>query len=623
MDTRAKRLMVWIGCSVLLFSFTIPQQEGHAVAESHHVQEALKYRMKDEITRRWLSYMPLNAGSLYMGKNQIYEEQPDLSPGDYKAGRLKKIYIDDGMNAVNFARYLAGLPADIAPDWKLAEQQQAAALSNAAIDQLSHYPAQVSGMQDELYQLGYKGASLSNLHAGIPTFYNAVLDYMSDSDPSNIDRVGHRRWILNPLMTKTMFGMVFSESRQYPYPYSSMYAVDSERQMDEISYDYIGWPAAGYFPTEWFSSNDAWSVSLNEKHYDSKRTDEIKVRITRERDGTTWQLDKSDKDTGGNYFTVTSRASDPFCIIFRPAAIGGFAPDDKFRVEIEGLYGHEGQLESLSYKTTFFDMVPKLFSKQGETRLEPGESFPLLYGWTGPSIPNLHPYFDTSDPSVLAVDSKGTVKALKQGVAVVMAQGYFGNSISVLFRVEEPQADDIVNAWSTQSYRLAKRAGLVAGEYDQHYGQPMDRLGYTKTAVRIIEAVENRPLAIAQSPFTDSEEAAVSKAYGYGIVNGTASSTFSPQMSITRQEAAVLMVNLYDKLIAGGAVSAPVSPSRSTPSYADDASISAWAKSSIYRAAELGLMGGKSQNCFDPAGELTREQTFVIMERLYSKLTLK
>jgi len=623
MDTRAKRLLVWIGCSVLLFSFTIPQQEGYAVAESHHVQEALKYRMKDEITRRWLSYMPLDAGSLYMGENQIYEEQPVLSPGHYKVGKLKKSYIEDGMNAVNFARYLAGLPADIAPDWKLAEQQQAAALSNAAIDQLSHNPAQASGMSEELYQLGYKGASLSNLHAGIPTFYNAVLDYMSDSDSSNIDRVGHRRWILNPLMTKTMFGMVFSDNRQYPYPYSSMYAVDSERQMDEISYDYIGWPAAGYFPTEWFSSTDAWSVSLNEKHYDSKRTAEIKVRITRERDGKTWQLDQSNKDTGGNYFIVASRSSDPFCIIFRPAAIGAFEPDDKFHVEINGLYGHEGQSESITYRTTFFTMLPKLFSKQGETRLEPGESFPLLYGWTGPVSPKLHPFFDTSDPSVLVVDPRGTVRALKQGVAVVTVHGYFGNAVSVLFRVEETPADDTINAWSLQSYRIAKRAGLVGGEYDQHYEQPMDRLGYTRTAVRMIEAVENRPLAIAPSPFTDSEEAAVSKAYGYGIVNGTASTTFSPQMSITRQEAAVLMVNLYDKLIAGGAVEAAVSQLNATPSYADDASISSWAKPSIYRAAELGLMGGKDQNCFDPAGELTREQTFVIMERLYSKLTLK
>jgi len=621
--------MAWIGCSVLLFTFTIPQQEGHAVAEAHHVQEALKYRMKDEITRRWLSYKPLSAGSLYMGKNQIYEEQPELAPDHYKAGKLKEIYIEDGMNAVNFARYLAGLPDDIVPDWKLADQQQAAALSNAAIDQLSHYPSQASGMPEELFQLGYKGASVSNLHAGIPTFYNAVLDYMSDSDSSNIDRVGHRRWILNPLMTKTMFGMVFSDSRQYPFPYSSMYAVDSERQADEVNYDYIGWPAAGFFPTEWFSPNDAWSVSLNEKHYNRKRTTEIKVHITRERDGRTWLLDQSDKDTGGNYFTVASRASDPFCIIFRPADMEAFVPDDKFRVEIDGLYGHEDQSESISYKTTFFDMVPKLFSKQGETRLELGESFPLLYGWTGPAIPNLHPYFDTSDPSVIAVDPRGTVTALKQGVAVVTVHGYFGNSVSVLFRVEETQADDTVKEWSMQSYRIAKRAGLVAGDYDQHYEQPMDRLGYTKAAVRIIEAVENRPLAIAPSPFTDSEEAAVSKAYGYGIVKGTTSSTFSPQMSITRQEAAVLMVNLYDKLIAGGSVDAAstasttASQSRPTHSYADDASISSWAKSSIYRAAELGLMGGKDHHCFDPAGELTREQTFVIMERLYSKLTSK
>jgi hypothetical protein len=117
---------------------------------------------------------------------------------------------------------------------------------------------------------------------------------MADSDPINISTLGHRRWILNPLMAKTMFGMVYSapDAKGSSIPFAAMYALNQDRGKAEVSYDYVAWPSAGWFPQEMFSARDAWSVSLNTDKYDRKRTNEIKVTLVRERDGHTWQFER-------------------------------------------------------------------------------------------------------------------------------------------------------------------------------------------------------------------------------------------------------------------------------------------------------------------------------------------
>lgn len=606
-------------CSMLVSVLAVMPEKKAAAVVGWHVQEAVKNRTKDEITRRWLAHMPLAAGSLYMEGKQIYENLPSLVPGHYQGGKLKSAYILDGIHAVNFARYLAGLPDDIEPDWSLADQQQAAALSNAVIDRLEHAPPQVPEMNDELYLLGYQGASKSNLHAGSQTFYNNVLDYMGDSDDSNIDQVGHRRWILNPLMTKTMFGMVHSNLRQYPYPYSSMYAVSSDRKAEEISFDYIAWPSAGWFPTEWFAAEDAWSVSINDRHFDADRTGQIAVRMVRERDGQTWVFDKQETNPAANFFTVTGRPGDPFCIIFRPKALAELQDGDTYQITIDGLYKKDGTSASLTYKTAFFEMVPRIYSKEAMIRLAPGNRLPLEFGWTKPPLSGMRPYFDSSNPDVLTVDQSGRVYAAESGTAVVRVLGYFGDETSVLFDIEEPDAADRPSVWALQGYRQAKNLGFVDYEYDRQYKEEIDRRGYAVMAVRLVERILDQPLDVPESPFVDLADDSISKAYGYGIVRGGSAQKFNSSASISRQEAAVILMNVYDKLAAANPAAVKTRTKRASEKFADDEAIAAWARSSVYRAAEAGLMAGKGAR-FEPEALLSREEAFILMVRLYDSV---
>ena len=94
-------------------------------------------------------------------------------------------------------RALCGIPwrnLALKPEWN--SLCDAAGALCDAIGRLDHTPKKPEGMDDQAYTRGYRGTSSSNLSSG--GLRGSVDSYMDDSDPSNIDRLGHRRWCLNP-----------------------------------------------------------------------------------------------------------------------------------------------------------------------------------------------------------------------------------------------------------------------------------------------------------------------------------------------------------------------------------------------------------------------------------------
>ncbi|PWV97350.1 Ig-like protein group 2 [Paenibacillus cellulosilyticus] len=585
------------------------------------VQQATANRTKQDIVDRWMQYRPLEPGTSYMSEDQIYEVAPSLKP-PYAAGTLKSKYIEDGINAANFVRYLAGLPDDLTPDWSLQQQQQTAALVNAINNQLSHYPTQPANMEQSMFELGSEGTSSSNLYMGSPTFYDNVLGYMSDSDSSNIERVGHRRWVLNPSMTKTMFGMVFSHDANWNAPYASMYAFNMDRSESDVSYDYVAWPSAGYFPSEVFAPYDAWSVSLNPKRFDNERTSEIQVQLTRARDGKQWTFTSADRDKSGRFFNVeTSGRGIPFAVIFRPDNLGTILPEDTFNVTISGIYRTSGQADTVSFQTNFFNLLPDLATAQNAIHLNKGETVKLRMNEGAQTSGNV---FVSSDPSVVTIDSQGRVTGVGEGEAYISIDDYLGNQSELYVAVGK--STERVSSWALDGYTKAKGNGLIGLYNDHSYQQPITRSSFTDLAVQMLENIQGSSLAnnvnLDDSPFTDVYNYSVIWAAQNGIIQGTSSTTFSPNAPITREQAATLLLKVYDKaleikaaLTAGSSVSQSIPTSSAV--FADDSRIASWARSSVYQAVGLKLMNGTGSNQFTPKGNLTYEQTFLIMENVF------
>lgn len=255
--------------------------------------------------------------------------EPTTTPS-YTIGEVKKEVLQAGVDAINMVRYIAGIPDDIELDAGYTELNQHGAVLLTANNTLTHYPEKPADMDQDFYDKGALGAKSSNISTtNLPS--KTIFQFMDDSDASNIDAVGHRRWVLNPYMKKTGFGVGVKR-------YGLMYAFDESR--DFVDFDYVAWPSPGVFPIELFKYSQAWSVSVNIQEYGTPDISNIKVTLKHLNSGEVFEFSNSTPSSpeNGVYFNVeNSGYGIPNCIIFRPEFTNPYKAGDVFQVTITGL----------------------------------------------------------------------------------------------------------------------------------------------------------------------------------------------------------------------------------------------------------------------------------------------
>jgi hypothetical protein len=241
-------------------------------------------------------------------------------------------------------RWLCGVEPDVELSWTYAEKTTAAAKLLEYVGHLEHKPAKPAGCPDRIYEVGFDGTSHSNLdmNTGGVTALASVDDYMFDSDDSNRDRVGHRRWCLNPTMRATAFGVDKS--------YAAMWSFDMERNAPTP--DHVCYPAAGYFPSSFVRRGDrprlAWSVSLDPARSKPVATSALTITVT--------PADESFRKlepVSIEYANVSDfRSATPLCVIFQPRC--SLEPGQRYFVSIKGLVDQDGKSVPLDYFVEFF-----------------------------------------------------------------------------------------------------------------------------------------------------------------------------------------------------------------------------------------------------------------------------
>ena len=296
-------------------------------------------RSAADIRRRWSQLKPTYKGSPYAVAPTL------VAP--HACGALAPGFLQDGLNAINYARYLAGLPDDVTLDASYVDRAQHGSVL-LAVGQFAHSQPKPPDMARDFYDIANAATSSSNIGWGYPTLADFNFGCMDDSDSSNIDRVGHRRWLLDPSLQKT--GMGYAEAR------TDTFVFDWSR-VGAVSYDSIKWPCAGPFPVEMFSAGTAWSITLNPDRYHWTAGGHT-VTMRRVRDGRTWTLTAADADKLGDYFNFdTGGYGVADCFIFRPdpASIGAYRTGDSFRITLSGgIFRSDGMTPArVSYTTTF------------------------------------------------------------------------------------------------------------------------------------------------------------------------------------------------------------------------------------------------------------------------------
>jgi hypothetical protein len=302
------------------------------------------------ITAKWDTYKPKSGIS-------TYSEQPSIA-APYNAGSLTKDFLNNGLNTLKFIRYLAGLSENITVTDELNDTAQHGAVLLVKTGHLTYNPAKPEDMDNEFYQKALAGLASVNIYQGTTLNGNlpdAVKSFIDDTDENNIEKLGHRRWMLNPVLGKAGFGYASNGISGALKSFTTMHVSDTSNT-EKTDVPYILWPSKGFFPSSFFSASQAWSVILNPDSFDLEKCDPT-VKLSCLNTGKEWEFSAADKDKKGKYFNVDqSNFGIPYCIIFRPDNLSSLTISKNFKVEIKGLVDKSGNPQQIDYEVEFFSL---------------------------------------------------------------------------------------------------------------------------------------------------------------------------------------------------------------------------------------------------------------------------
>ena len=168
--------------------------------------------------------------------------------------------------------------------------------------------------------------------------------------------------------------------------------------------------------------------------------------------------------------------------------------------------------------------------------------------------------------------------------------------------------------WAHAGIDYCVANGLMSGVGSGRFAPKM-----TTTRAQIVQILynlEGEPKVSGTMPFTDLTQNwykdAVLWAYQTGVVSGTSATTFAPDLPVTREQIAVILMGYAEKVLGVMRTWTPADLSV----YPDTGSVSDWAKDALADAVTLGLISGASndgQTLLNPQGSATREQVATIL----------
>ncbi len=506
------------GVKVLLPDGTAsqPTEEPEQTELRHSGSTTLEKLSKEEIVQL------LNQASSTL-PNPVLAEEPSIH-APYATGAVDHQALEAAAQRLNVLRRLAGVP-QVQLDDSLSENAQYGAVLLAHLGSLNHTPAKPADMDNSFYQKAYKATSTSNIAAGMDLLESVDM-FMQDSDARNVERVGHRRWQLNPELGRVGFGYAQNPDSIYRDFVTEKVTDTSGSGCD---YDFIGWPASGNFPNylDSFDANTAWSVVLNPDDYQVPTQSGLVVTLVRQSDGKTWTLDGKASYTpaaSGRYLNVeTSGVGN--CIIFRPDGVTKY--EGVYQVTIDGLKDRSGKAVDFTYQVDFFS--------QPDNASKPSD-------WAAASVQ------EAIQLGVVPFELQTgyTQTATRQEICALVVRFYetvTGSPVQGRVSFSDTKDEDV---------EKAAYLGIVNGVGDGSF-HPNDPLTREQAAVMLTRLAQSmsKHLPAAEANFTDRAEIspwaleATGAIQGCGVMNGVGGGRFAPSLSYSREQCITTLMRLY------------------------------------------------------------------------------
>ena len=175
--------------------------------------------------------------------------------------------------------------------------------------------------------------------------------------------------------------------------------------------------------------------------------------------------------------------------------------------------------------------------------------------------------------------------------------------------------------WAESYVNAAIAAGLVPQALQSHYTQNINRAEFAQLAVMLYEHITIKEIA-GREQFSDTNNIYVQKAAYINVVHGVADGRFAPERELTREQAALMLVRLFNAIHVYLDTDLPVMLDLPYLPilFLDYEQISPWAYNGVASAFGLGIMSSVGGNRFAPQDPYTREQSIATIMRLFEYL---
>ncbi len=239
--------------------------------------------------------------------------------------------------------------------------------------------------------------------------------------------------------------------------------------------------------------------------------------------------------------------------------------------------------------------------------------------------------------SELHVDSEVKARARYTG-AYANGDGLYSDWSNMLTLNEK--VDFQASSWALSDLAEADALGLIPDSLkDKDLTKTITRAEFAAISVKVFEALTFTAIEeLPESPFKDTSDPEVLKAYNVGITDGSNSTgdIFSPNALLTREQAATMLTRVWKKVNLSGwcleddsAFDEEFKTCYTMPEkFLDDEKIAPWAYDSVYFMAANHIVEGSNgkfnpkaiSSAEDAIGYAKREQAIVIALRMVKNL---
>ncbi|MFF2483477.1 S-layer homology domain-containing protein [Paenibacillus sp. NPDC058071] len=174
------------------------------------------------------------------------------------------------------------------------------------------------------------------------------------------------------------------------------------------------------------------------------------------------------------------------------------------------------------------------------------------------------------------------------------------------------QYDDVLAShWAFDAVQLLSAKQIINGTSTTRFepNRSISRAEFTAMLVRMLKLTSVNETSFSDVAPSDWYAPAIAAANQAGIVQGNSDSEFQPNALITREEMVTMLMRAY-------AIKNAVQASPSASSFNDESAVSPWAIESVRLAEQLQLLKGRYDGQLEPKGIATRAEAAIILSRI-------